>query len=93
MGAYGAALCAMRLERSGLLGSAELKEFVHTAKSAICQGCANHCHLTINQFSGGRPVYLRQSVPEGPGHPGRGGAAEYLRLEAGLFYHAAAPAR
>ncbi len=54
MGAYGAALYAMRLGSSGLLGPAELKEFVHTAKSAICQGCANHCHLTINQFSGGR---------------------------------------
>ena len=39
MGAYGAALYAMRLGSSGLMGPAELKEFVHTAKSAICQGC------------------------------------------------------
>ena len=54
MGAYGAALYAMRCEHSTLLGPKELESFVHTARSAICQGCSNHCHLTINSFGDGR---------------------------------------
>ena len=54
MGAYGAALYAMRSKSSTLLKRSELREFVHRTKSAICQGCANHCHLTINTFGDGR---------------------------------------
>ena len=56
MGAYGAALYAMdmELESSDLLTLEELKIFKHTAKSAICQGCANHCHLTVNSFGDGK---------------------------------------
>ena len=56
MGAYGAALYAMdmELERSDLLSLEELEAFKHTAKSAICQGCANHCHLTVNSFGDGK---------------------------------------
>ena len=53
MGAYGAALYAMRCRKSTLLKAQELEHFVHTAKSAICQGCSNHCHLTINTFGDG----------------------------------------
>ncbi|MGM9522622.1 MAG: acyl-CoA dehydratase activase [Oscillospiraceae bacterium] len=53
MGAYGAALHAMRFKESTLLTAEELSKFVHTSKSAVCQGCANHCHLTINSFGGG----------------------------------------
>ncbi|MBQ8208128.1 MAG: 2-hydroxyacyl-CoA dehydratase [Clostridia bacterium] len=56
MGAYGAALYAMdmELEESDLLTLKELESFKHTAKSAICQGCANHCHLTVNSFGDGK---------------------------------------
>ena len=56
MGAYGAALHAMQLglERSALLGPEELEGFRHTARPTTCQGCTNHCSLTINTFDGGR---------------------------------------
>ncbi|MBE6561978.1 MAG: 2-hydroxyglutaryl-CoA dehydratase [Ruminococcaceae bacterium] len=55
MGAYGAALYArgLGLEKSALISSGALENFVHTSKSVICQKCTNHCHLTVNTFSGG----------------------------------------
>ena len=56
MGAYGAALYAMDLglETSGILTEEELARFTHKANPATCQGCTNHCSLTINIFDGGR---------------------------------------
>ncbi|MCR5847784.1 MAG: acyl-CoA dehydratase activase [Lachnospiraceae bacterium] len=59
MGAYGAAIYSMGLglEESSLLSLEELNVFTHTSKAAVCQGCTNHCALTINIFSdGGRFV-------------------------------------
>lgn len=56
MGAYGAALYAKSLStgKSAVLSEEELRSFEHTAKSAVCRGCTNNCHLTVNTFSGGR---------------------------------------
>ena len=56
MGAFGAALAAkdLALEKSQILTHEELKAFQHTAKPITCNGCTNHCSLTINQFDGGR---------------------------------------
>ena len=56
MGAFGAALAAkeLHLEKSTLLSAEELKHFQHSAKPITCNGCTNHCSLTINQFDGGR---------------------------------------
>ena len=57
MGAYGAALCAMRLEKSSILSPEELAKFSHTSRPAVCKGCENRCKLTINTFAdGGRFV-------------------------------------
>lgn len=55
MGAYGAALYAQKLHRtkSAILSYKELLNFTHTSKSVACQGCNNHCSLTINMFSDG----------------------------------------
>ncbi len=57
MGAYGAALYAMDLRESTLISREKLGDFVHTAKAATCQGCANHCRLTVNSF-GGKKKYI-----------------------------------
>lgn len=54
MGAYGAALYSMRLQSSGLISAEELRCFEHSSKTAICHGCQNNCHLTVNTFSGGK---------------------------------------
>lgn len=53
MGAYGAAIYALGLglEKTNLLSLTELGQFTHTSKAAVCQGCTNHCSLTINTFS------------------------------------------
>ncbi len=58
MGACGAALYAMNLRESTLISPENLQEFRHTAKAATCQGCTNHCRLTINSFGGGKKKYI-----------------------------------
>ena len=56
MGAYGAALYAKEhvKEKSNILSLDELQSFKHTIRSTICQGCTNHCQLTINSFGDNR---------------------------------------
>ncbi len=55
MGAYGTALYVkQRVKESKILDKVSLENFSHEAKALECQGCTNHCHLTINTFSGGR---------------------------------------
>ncbi|MBQ5672464.1 MAG: 2-hydroxyacyl-CoA dehydratase, partial [Oscillospiraceae bacterium] len=54
MGAYGAALHAMRFEESRIVTLEDLNNFSHKATNSVCQGCGNHCRLTINVFPGGR---------------------------------------
>lgn len=56
MGAYGAALYAKANSKgqSTILSAEKLKNFTHKVKANICQGCSNHCRLTINTFDGGR---------------------------------------
>ncbi len=55
MGAYGAALYAKENENktSTLLTLAQLKQFSHHSVATNCQGCTNHCNLTINTFEDG----------------------------------------
>lgn len=54
MGAFGAALYAMRCKKSSLITKEGLENFVHTSKAASCNGCANHCRLTVNIFADGK---------------------------------------
>ncbi len=54
MGAYGAALRAMKQKETSLLSMEDLEAFEHTSKATTCKGCANNCRLTVNTFSGGR---------------------------------------
>ncbi len=56
MGAYGAALYAKerRSGESGILTAEGLRHFTHKVKAVPCNGCANHCRLTVNTFDGGR---------------------------------------
>lgn len=70
MGAYGAALCAMRCKSSTLLTPEQLRKFIHSATSSICQGCTNHCHLTINRFGEGKPYISGNQCQKGLGLPG-----------------------
>ena len=67
MGAYGAALYAMDLEKSALVSPEALRGFTHTAKAAVCQGCTNHCRLTINSFGGGKKYISGNQCQKGLG--------------------------
>ncbi len=70
MGAYGAALYAMdavSAPRSGLITPEGLADFVHTAKTAVCQGCANHCRLTVNSFGGSKKYISGNQCQKGLG--------------------------
>ena len=55
MGAYGSALYAktLKLEKSNLISREDLEKFTHTSKMVKCNGCGNHCNLTINLFNDG----------------------------------------
>ena len=58
MGAYGAAIyakgiCPKEQNRSSVLGAQQLENFQHESKPVVCQGCTNHCNLTVNIFAGG----------------------------------------
>lgn len=39
---------------SAILSQEELKKFSYSIKSVTCNGCNNHCQLTVNDFGGGR---------------------------------------
>ncbi|HIU10854.1 MAG TPA: 2-hydroxyacyl-CoA dehydratase [Candidatus Avidehalobacter gallistercoris] len=60
MGAFGAALYArnrhreLGLNKTAMLSRDEVASFQHKAIPTTCQGCANHCSLTINIFPNGR---------------------------------------
>lgn len=56
MGAYGAALYAQENSNgdSKIVDSKGLKEFKHEITMTTCNGCSNHCKLTINTFANGR---------------------------------------
>lgn len=56
MGAYGAALYAKENSNgtSTIVREEELAEFKHEITMTTCNGCSNHCKLTINTFANGR---------------------------------------
>ncbi len=67
MGAYGAALYSMRLAKSTIISSDDLRAFKHTSTAAICRGCTNHCHLTVNTFTGGKKFISGNQCQKGLG--------------------------
>ena len=54
MGAYGAALHVMNKRESTVLSYDEIENFYHESTTALCGGCENRCHLTVNKFRDGR---------------------------------------
>ena len=58
MGAFGAALIAKErhkaAQKSSMLSIDEINALTFDTKLSRCQGCTNHCLLTINRFGGGR---------------------------------------
>ena len=73
MGAFGAALYAQQRHQalgqveSSIMPAAELAEFRHQPRPATCQGCANHCSLTVNIFPNGRRFISGNKCERGQG--------------------------
>ena len=67
MGAYGAALASMKLDCSSILSKEQLDSFVHISKSAVCRGCTNNCHLTVNTFNDGKKFISGNQCEKGLG--------------------------
>ena len=68
MGAYGAALYAksLKIENSKTISKEELKLFKHETKNFICQGCNNHCMLSMNTFGSNSNRFISGNKCEKP---------------------------
>ncbi len=71
MGAFGAALIARERHeadyKTSMLSIDEINELTFDTKLARCQGCTNHCLLTINRFSGNRQYITGNRCERGLG--------------------------
>ena len=71
MGAFGAALIARERHEKGkdssMLTIKQINELEYTTSMAKCQGCTNHCRLTINRFTGGRTFISGNRCEKGIG--------------------------
>ncbi len=71
MGAFGAALIAKERyaddKQTTMLSIEQINELTFTTKLARCQGCTNHCLLTINRFSDNRQYITGNRCERGLG--------------------------
>ena len=71
MGAFGAALIARERHEegyvTGMLDIEAINQLAYTTKLARCQGCTNHCLLTINRFSDNRQYITGNRCERGLG--------------------------
>ncbi len=71
MGAFGAALIAKERHAEGtdstMLSINEIRDLQFTTSMTKCQGCTNHCRLTINRFTGGRTFISGNRCEKGLG--------------------------
>ena len=71
MGAFGAALIARERHSADyattMLTIEQINELSYTTKLARCQGCTNHCLLTINKFSDNRQYITGNRCERGLG--------------------------
>lgn len=68
MGAYGAALYAkgLKINNSTTISKNDLNDFKHDVKNIQCQGCNNHCLLTINSFGNNPNKFISGNNCEKP---------------------------
>ena len=71
MGAFGAALIARErydgISDSSMLSIDKINSLTYKTKLTHCQGCTNHCYLTINKFSGNRQFITGNRCERGLG--------------------------
>jgi predicted CoA-substrate-specific enzyme activase len=74
MGAYGAAILALEKfagaeHKSTLLAPETLAKFTATSSTYHCQGCGNHCQVTVQRFSDGTRYFTGNRCERGEGKP------------------------
>ena len=75
MGAYGAAILAMeQAEKTGqqhsqLLSAEAMQDFTVQSKTYHCQGCGNHCQITMQRFPDGSRYFTGNRCERGEGKP------------------------
>ena len=71
MGAFGAALIVRErydgISDSSMLSIDKINSLTYETKLTHCQGCTNHCYLTINKFSGNRQFITGNRCERGLG--------------------------
>ena len=71
MGAFGCALIARERHEEGyqttMLTIDQINDLTYSTKLTRCQGCTNHCLLTINRFSGNRNYITGNRCEKGLG--------------------------
>ncbi len=71
MGAFGAALIAreryVECEGTTMLSQQEIENLEYSTTMTKCNGCNNHCRLTINHFTGGRQYITGNRCERGLG--------------------------
>lgn len=87
MGAFGCALAArdLKLEKSSVIRKAELDNFVHTSRPAVCKQCTNRCNLTINEFPGGRKFISGNRCERGLGKKQSSGLPDMYKSKLEYF--------
>ena len=71
MGAFGAALLARNRyhgQQSTMLSIDEIRNLTYETAALRCQGCSNHCMLTVNKFPGGRRHITGNRCEKGAGN-------------------------
>lgn len=70
MGAYGCAMYAMNNEKANtyIITEDKLKAFEHKSKPVVCNGCTNHCNLTVNTFSDKKRFVSGNKCEKGAGN-------------------------
>lgn len=68
MGAYGAALYAksLKIEKSKTISKEQINEFEHNVNNITCNGCSNHCLLTVNSFKNNPNKFISGNKCEKP---------------------------
>ena len=68
MGAYGAALYAktLKIENSSTITKEQLADFEHKVSNINCNGCNNHCVLTVNSFKNNPNKFISGNKCEKP---------------------------
>ncbi len=87
MGAYGAALNAMKCKTSSLISYRETQDFEYSSSATNCGGCTAHCALTVLRLKDGRRLISGNKCERGAGGKANGLPDMFAYKQSILFPH------